>query len=184
MRDLNNDRKGFTLIEIIVVLGILSLSMSILIPYYRDFSTKRAVEYWREMILSDLNRCKTNTINDERCWGIEITGESSYKYVVCEDLTLNWKEPDKKIQRNMKDFSSITFFLFSELTVSENIIKIGSRLFFSPGGEVGQTMNSQWSDVTFHINIMPIQNPAELEIQSGKYKKQIIFDKNGNFQGK
>ncbi|MDQ7823163.1 MAG: type II secretion system protein [Candidatus Eremiobacteraeota bacterium] len=163
---------GFTLVEMIVVLMLFGIALGLLIPYYRNYSEVRAVEFWKDMIVSDLNRCRTLAQHEEKMWGIKITGESSYQYVCSADEAFLWAEPEKKIRRNLADSASRTFFID---------VADGSVLSFSPAASVGDSADSQWAPLTARMNSLPA--PFSIKIKCGKHERSIEVSRNSYCEG-
>lgn len=160
-------RRGFSLIEVIVVLVIFGTVIAMLIPYYRNYRDTRAVEFWKDMMVSDLNRCKTMAIHEEKLWGIRITGESSYEYVFSTDDGSLWSEPEKKIRRNLTD--SLSHIAFTDILP-------GSVISFSPAASVGDSSDSQWASVTAKKDSS--MAPFTFKIKCGTHQRTIDVSRN------
>ncbi|MHC9541872.1 MAG: type II secretion system protein [Vulcanimicrobiota bacterium] len=169
---LKRGKRGFTLIEVIVVLVIFGTVIAMLIPYYRNYRDTRAVEYWKDMMVSDLNRCKTMAINEEKLWGIRITGESSYEYVFSTDDGAVWSEPEKRIKRNLTDSAS---------RISFTDISPGSVISFSPAASVGDSSGSQWANITAKRDSSPA--PFTFKIKCGTHQRAINVSRSSYCSG-
>ncbi len=159
---LRRNLRGFTLIEITVVLVIFGIVTAMFIPYYRDYRDVRAVEYWKDMLVSDLNRCKTQALYQEKLWGIRITGGSSYEYIFSNDDGSTWSQPEKRIQRNLTE--SLSYTAFTD-------ISSGSVISFSPAASVGTGSDSHWAAVTAKKDSSTA--PFSFTIKCGKHQRTV-----------
>jgi prepilin-type N-terminal cleavage/methylation domain-containing protein len=166
-------RRGVTLLEIIVVMGIIAIVTAISLPYYRNFISMRSVDYWKDMIMSDIQRTKYRAILQEQCWGIDVLDENSYRLVLSNDGTA-FKDPARKYLRNMnKDFAGTTKFTMG-FTPGIPFI------YFDPHVQIGTGPGSYWQNVGVFRNGSQQTSDFEFTIQSGKFTKTIKVTKNGD----
>jgi len=165
-------RTGFTLIEFIIVLVIFGIVAAMMIPYYRNYRDARAAEFWKDMIVSDLNRCRTMAVNEEKMWGLRITGATSYQYVFSCDDGSTWSEPDRARRRDMIDSASHVAFTG---------IVPGSVISFSPAASVGNSSDSHWAHVTAKLDSSAA--PFSFAIKCGKHQKTIEVSSTSSCSG-
>lgn len=164
---------GVTLLEIIVVMGIVAIVTAISLPYYRDFICMRSVDYWKDMFMSDIQRTKYRAILQEQFWGLEVLDESTYRLVLSNDGTA-FKNPARIYRRSMnKDFAGSTRFT-SGFTPGTPFI------YFSPKAQIGDTAGSYWQNVGVYKNGALQTGDFTFTLQSGKFIKTIKVTKNGD----
>jgi prepilin-type N-terminal cleavage/methylation domain-containing protein len=160
--------RGLTLLELIVVFAIISIVTAMSLPAYRDFVCQKSVEYWKDMIISDISRAKYKTMLTEIYWGIEITGESSYIYSYGHD-GVNFKEPQKKTHRFLdRDYSG-------KATFDPGL----DNLYFSPKACIGTSAGSNWATVGVYKNYVLQTSEFSFTIRSGKFSRTITVSKSG-----
>jgi prepilin-type N-terminal cleavage/methylation domain-containing protein len=160
--------RGLSLIELIIVFAIISIVTAVSMPYYRDFICQRSVEYWKDMIISDLGRAKYKTMLTEIYWGIETTGESAYIGSYSNN-GIDFKEAQKKIRRQMnKDYAGCTKFDAGL-----------DNIYFSPRACIGSSAGSNWAAVGIYKNFVLQNDEFSFTIRSGKFSRTITVSKSG-----
>ncbi|OGE30615.1 hypothetical protein A2631_03600 [Candidatus Daviesbacteria bacterium RIFCSPHIGHO2_01_FULL_44_29] len=99
-----NQSRGFTLIEILVTIGILAMLSLFIIPNFRRFNDEQILRNSSSDLLQAIRKAQINAQAHVRCpdnnpsfsWGVTIDpSEASYKLVAeCQDPTVNYTTYD------------------------------------------------------------------------------------------
>ena len=163
-------RRGISLLEVVIVMALLSVGLALSYPYYKNFIAIRSVEFWMDMIVSDLNRCKNNTLREERCWGIRITGNSSYELVTRTDDGSPWIPSIKRFMD--RDFSGTTKF--------DNVYP-PTVIYFEPTASIEQQKDGHWVTVGIRENGVTLSSERSITLISGTHKRYVKITETGNF---
>lgn len=99
-----NKQKGFTLIELMVTISLISIVSVILFSSYRGSGQKKSLEAAAQKVMSDLRELQSNAISNKEyggavyCgWGMEYIDSDTYTYYVggtsgvqdCDDVAVD-----------------------------------------------------------------------------------------------
>lgn len=147
---------GFTLIELMVVITIISIITGIGVASYNKYNSRRIVEKAAEELRANIRLAQSRAINNEkdsRCgpdildgWYVEYLSSSSYQlFCICGG---NEYRPSSAINITNVSLNSFSTFGFKPLignaTLSQNITIIGddksARISVSTSGDVTITI--------------------------------------------
>src|SRR3989344_5930643 len=169
-------RQGFTLIEILVVMGIMGLLVAITFASYRIFSRQVDLETTAQKILSTLQlaRNQTQASEDETQYGVHF--EVS-KYVLFKGTTYNAADPNNKVydltsaeiyEINLGGGSEVVFDRIRGTTANSGNVKVRvladtsktRTIAINPAGQVSleETVNPTDTRVTDtrHLHFDPL----------------------------
>jgi len=182
--------RGFTLLELIIVVMIVALLMSLIIPMYASYQNRLAVQNSAQMIVTDLTHMRQKAISLERLAGIKINSDL-YTYYTFWDQpveTSSFADTDLKptpapspAPRTYKDVNLKELF---QTTVQLQANGSSAVIYFDPT----TTDGTYWSIVTPRTGSetsttrwdTPVGGSrALMTVQSGNYTSTVWLSREG-----
>jgi len=78
-----SDRKGFTLLELMIVIAIMGIMAAIAAPSYIEYMAVRRLSGAARMVMSDLMRARQNSVNQNN--NFRVIFNSTHQYDILDD---------------------------------------------------------------------------------------------------
>jgi prepilin-type N-terminal cleavage/methylation domain-containing protein len=157
--------RGFTLVELLVVSGIVVIMISGGLFYYRDYNRRQVVQQTAEQIRTDLERSRQRAVAGEKVSGCSSTPLDSIEFVCT---------------------SSSQYIIRDQCSGSYDILPTPAPL---PTGISISCNNSGLTDVAGHPHILfyplgdgtdiPLTTPATITVSMSTYSRRINIDQSG-----
>jgi len=137
---------GFTLIEMLLTLAILTLLAGLVLGYSRSAEKTNTLKRMADKLVSDLRRCQSLALSSEggTGWGIYINSQTSYQIFRDKNNNHNFDNDDN--DEIISTESLETGIQFEDSNISTSI------LFFPPLAEVSVNgNNNQEAHIGLHL---------------------------------
>lgn len=107
--NLNKMKKSFTLIEVILVIGILAFILGLTIPFLMDFNSSQNLDETTEEIISVLRKAQSKSIAGEKdsSWGVNFS--QPFQYILFRE-NFNPGSPENEIYEYSKNINLTSNF--------------------------------------------------------------------------
>jgi len=115
----NQGRKGFTLLELMLVIGLMVIFATLTIPYGMDFYRSRAVEEQTRTISNILSRAQSHAITgkEDSNWGVMFFHEQG-EYVFFKGV--RYSERDTVYDQTFKSSGGVSTEGITEIVFEKN----------------------------------------------------------------
>jgi len=103
-------QRGFTLIEMMVTIGIMSIMMAIALPAFSDWRERSAAKTASDTLVAHLKQARIKAISESRCVSVVLdTGTPSYKF---DSLQVSLSQYSKRLTMTTTIASATKAFVF------------------------------------------------------------------------
>jgi|WetSurMetagenome_2_1015567.scaffolds.fasta_scaffold00013_94 prepilin-type N-terminal cleavage/methylation domain-containing protein len=131
------DKKGFSLIELLVVMGIMMILLLIAVPQFGAMSRKAAIEKQTRQIYADLTTARVRAMNTNRTHRVNLGTTTTKAYTVADD-----KNSDGLFTADEIIVTSVALPYSVTWSGTETVIDFGSRGTPTATGKITTNVSS------------------------------------------
>ena len=152
-----NRQKGFSLVELMVVIVLMALMMTLGMPAYKTWKMKNDQSSYMQKLLSDLQYARMKAYGEKTVWGVYLDSTTTpFTYTVRRDTggTANCIDNADTIQSTVKFSTSVTAAVVSP----SNAGNVYTSVFFGGRGFAGMATDcttQPTADLVFYISGSP-----------------------------
>lgn len=179
--------KGFTLLELLIVVSIVALLFSLLIPMYSSYQSRLAVQNSAQMIVVDLTHMRQKAISLERLAGLVLyknPGDDDYYsyYTFWDQLRSSGFSDLRQTTGGVKTYKDVNLKELFQTMVSLSMGTTNTVIYFDPtttnnAGDYWSIVTPSWGTGTTYSRWLT--DGDLITITSGNYTYTVKLSKEG-----